>query len=40
MNGGEARINDSIEPNREWIANSSPRYRVKPAGIRPKMINL
>jgi len=40
MNGGEARINDSIDPNKEWIANSRPRYRVTPAGISPKMINL
>lgn len=40
MNGSEARINDSIDPNMEWIANSRPRYRVTPAGISPKMINL
>jgi len=40
MNGGKARINDSIGPNKEWIANSRPRYRVRPAGSRPKMINL
>jgi hypothetical protein len=40
INGREARINDSIEPRRECNASSRPRYRVIPAGIRPRRINL
>jgi hypothetical protein len=40
MNGSDARINDSIDPSSEWMASSSPRYKVKPAGINPEMINL
>jgi hypothetical protein len=40
MNGSDARINDSIEPSSEWMANCKPRYRVRPAGINPERINL
>jgi hypothetical protein len=40
MNGREARINDSIEPRRECIASTRPRYRVIPAGIKPERINV
>ena len=32
----EARINDSTDPKREWIASSKPKYRVTPAGIKPE----